>query len=72
MGEFLQNNWFWIALIVFFFWMHGSGAGCGGGHGRGHGTGGGGCGGGHSGRGGGDEPGEDTGKRLPAGSSHGH
>ena len=37
MGEFLQNNWFWIALVVF-FWMHASGMGCGGhgGH-RGHG-----------------------------------
>lgn len=39
MGEFLQNNWFWLLLIVFFFWMHGSGMGCGGhgghsGHGR--------------------------------------
>ena len=36
MGEFLQNNWFWILLLVLFFWMHGSGMGCGGhgGHGR--------------------------------------
>jgi hypothetical protein len=35
MGEFLQNNWFWIAVIVFFIWMHSSGMGCGGhgGHG---------------------------------------
>lgn len=33
MGEFLQNNWFWIVLLVFFIWMHGSGMGCGG-HGR--------------------------------------
>ncbi len=30
MGEFLQNNWFWILLLVFFVWMHGSGLGCGG------------------------------------------
>jgi hypothetical protein len=30
MGEFLQNNWFWLLLIVLFFWMHGSGMGCGG------------------------------------------
>jgi hypothetical protein len=30
MGEFLQNNWFWIAVFVFFIWMHASGAGCGG------------------------------------------
>ncbi len=30
MGEFLQNNWFWIILIVFFVWMHASGMGCGG------------------------------------------
>jgi hypothetical protein len=39
MGEFLQNNWFWILLLVLFFWMHGSGMGCGGhgGHG-GHGN----------------------------------
>lgn len=34
--EFLQNNWFWIVLIVFFVWMHSSGMGCGG-HG-GHGS----------------------------------
>ena len=35
MGEFLQNNWFWIAVLVFFVWMHASGMGCGGhgGHG---------------------------------------
>jgi hypothetical protein len=33
MGEFLQNNWFWIAVFVFFIWMHASGMGCGG-HGR--------------------------------------
>jgi len=35
MGEFLQNNWFWIAVFVFFVWMHASGMGCGGhgGHG---------------------------------------
>lgn len=33
--EFLQNNWFWIVVIVFFVWMHSSGMGCGGhgGHG---------------------------------------
>lgn len=30
MGEWLQNNWFWIALVIFFIWMHGSGMGCGG------------------------------------------
>lgn len=35
MGEFFRNNWIWIALIVFFFWMHSSGAGCGG-HGGAH------------------------------------
>lgn len=36
MGEFLQNNWFWILLIGLFIWMHGSGMGCcgHGGHGR--------------------------------------
>lgn len=36
MAEFLQNNWIWILLIVFFIWMHGSGMGCGGhgGHGE--------------------------------------
>jgi len=28
--EFLQNNWFWIILAVFFIWMHASGVGCGG------------------------------------------
>jgi hypothetical protein len=35
MGEFLQNNWFWLLLVILFFWMHGSGMGCGGhgGHG---------------------------------------
>lgn len=35
MEDFLRNNWIWIALIVFFIWMHGSGMGCGGhgGHG---------------------------------------
>ena len=38
MGEFLQNNWFWIVVAVFFIWMHSSGMGCGGGHG-GHGGG---------------------------------
>jgi hypothetical protein len=39
MGEFLQNNWFWIAVFIFFVWMHASGMGCGGhgGH-RGHGN----------------------------------
>ena len=36
MGEFIQNNWFWIVVIVFFVWMHSSGMGCGG-HG-GHGS----------------------------------
>ena len=37
MGEFLQNNWFWIVVVGFFIWMHASGMGCGGlgGH-RGH------------------------------------
>lgn len=30
MGEFLQNNWFWIAVFVFFIWMHASGMSCGG------------------------------------------
>lgn len=36
--EFLQNNWFWIVVVVAFIWMHASGMGCGGhgGHG-GHG-----------------------------------
>ena len=36
MGEFLQNNWFWIVVLVLFIWMHSSGMGCGGhgGHGR--------------------------------------
>jgi hypothetical protein len=32
--EFLQNNWFWIAVFVFFILMHSSGMGCGG-HGGG-------------------------------------
>jgi hypothetical protein len=38
MGDFLQNNWFWIVVLVFFVWMHASGMGCGGhgGH-KGHG-----------------------------------
>ena len=22
MGGFLQNNWFWLLLVVFFIWMH--------------------------------------------------
>ena len=37
MGEFIQNNWFWIVVAVFFIWMHSSGTGCGGhgGHGGG-------------------------------------
>lgn len=40
MGEFLQNNWFWIVVFVFFIWMHSSGMGCGGhGGGRRHGGG---------------------------------
>ncbi|MDP2603446.1 MAG: DUF2933 domain-containing protein [Deltaproteobacteria bacterium] len=43
MGEFLQNNWFWIVVVGFFIWMHSSGMGCGGGHG------------GHGGHGDGDE-----------------
>jgi hypothetical protein len=29
MGEFLQNNWFWIVVVSFFIWMHASGMGCG-------------------------------------------
>jgi hypothetical protein len=35
MGEFLQNNWFWVVIFVFFILMHSSGMGCGrhGGHG---------------------------------------
>jgi hypothetical protein len=34
--EFLQNNSFWIIVVVFFIWMHASGMGCGhGGHGGG-------------------------------------
>ena len=35
MGEFLQSNWFWIVVFVFFIGMHASGMGCGGhgGHG---------------------------------------
>jgi hypothetical protein len=39
MGEFLQNNWFWIVVSGFFIWMHSSGMGCSGhgGH-RGHGS----------------------------------
>ena len=59
MGEFLQRNWFWILLIVFFVWMHGSGMGCGG-HGGGH-------------RHGGQEPspGEEK-KRLPEKGGHQH
>jgi len=40
--DWLRENWFWVAIIVFFFWMH-----------RGHGGHGGGCGGGHGGHGGG-------------------
>lgn len=38
--EFLQDNWFWLIVLVFFIWMHASGMGCGGhgGHG-GHGSG---------------------------------
>ena len=28
--EFLQNNWVWILVIVFFVLMHVSGMGCGG------------------------------------------
>ena len=37
MGDFLQNNWFWIVVLVFFIWMHSSGMGCGGhgSHGKG-------------------------------------
>ena len=31
MVEFLQNNWFWIALIIVFVGMHSFGGGCGGG-----------------------------------------
>ena len=26
--EFLQENWFWIVVAVFFIWMHSSGMGC--------------------------------------------
>ncbi len=33
MGDFVQNNWFWILLVGLFIWMHASGMGCGG-HGR--------------------------------------
>lgn len=36
MVDFLQNNWFWIVMVIFFVWMHASGMGCGG-HG-GHGS----------------------------------
>ncbi|MBI5016216.1 MAG: hypothetical protein HZB55_12120 [Deltaproteobacteria bacterium] len=78
MGEFLRNNWFWIALLVFFFWMHRSGAGCGGGHGGGHQSGGGGGCGGHAGHTGygdsetGGGPKEEETKSLPAGGSHRH
>ncbi|HSM30659.1 MAG TPA: hypothetical protein VK854_08145 [Woeseiaceae bacterium] len=59
MGDFLQGNWFWILLIVFFIWMHRSGMGCGG-HGGGH-------------RPGGQEtaPGEEK-KRLPEEGGHQH
>jgi len=39
MGEFLQNNWFWIAVFVFFILMHSSGMGCGGHGGHQHGGG---------------------------------
>ncbi len=28
MAEFLQNNWFWILLIVAFIGMHSFGGGC--------------------------------------------
>ncbi len=40
MGDFIQNNWFWILLVGLFIWMHASGMGCGGhgGHGS-HGSG---------------------------------
>jgi hypothetical protein len=30
MGGFLQNNWFWLLLVVFFIWMHRSDMECGG------------------------------------------
>lgn len=39
MGEFLQNNWFWLLLVGLFIWMHGSGMGCGGHGGHQHGGG---------------------------------
>ncbi len=40
MLEFLRNNWLWIAIALFFVWMHRSGAGCGGHSGHaGHGDG---------------------------------
>lgn len=28
MGEFLQNNWFWIVVVLLFIGMHASGMGC--------------------------------------------
>ncbi len=28
MIEFLQNNWFWIAVVGLFLFMHASGMGC--------------------------------------------
>jgi hypothetical protein len=37
MGEFLQNNWFWLLLLGLFIWMHSSGMGCCGHGGQGHG-----------------------------------
>ena len=40
MGEFLQSNWFWIVLIVFFVWIRACGMSCGGhGHRNGKGRG---------------------------------
>lgn len=41
--DWLRENWFWLAVVVLFLWMHGKMHGAHGGHG-GHG-GGGGCGG---------------------------
>jgi hypothetical protein len=73
-GEFFLGNWYWIALIAFFFFMRRSGMGCCG-SGRQDGSGGGrGCAGGeHGGHprdgrpGDGGEPKEEENKMLPAG-----
>ncbi len=37
--DWLRENWFWVAILVLFVWMHvgGHGHGCHGGGGHGHG-----------------------------------